>query len=249
MKILSDNHIHTFYSGENGHAIGTIEEVVKAAIEKGMKEIIISDHGPGHKFYGYKICRMNEVRKEIDRLNGKYPQINILYGTEANVMGYNGEIDLTDKEKEFLDRISVGFHYGIFNMDIKSFIIFQICNPLSKFIKPLRKYLIRKNTDALINIIKKHNIDIITHPGCKVKLDIYRLAKECEKYGTALEINSSYHDALSYEDLEIALKTNCKFSIGSDSHKPQNIGNFERSLKKIEKYNIDKNRIINLVEE
>ncbi|WDC83585.1 PHP domain-containing protein [Caloramator sp. mosi_1] len=46
IKIIGDYHTHTIYS----HGKGTIEDNVKAAINKGLKEIVISDHGPGHMF-------------------------------------------------------------------------------------------------------------------------------------------------------------------------------------------------------
>ncbi len=50
MKIIGDYHTHTIYS----HGKGTIRENVEAAIERGLEEIAICDHGPGHIIYGAK---------------------------------------------------------------------------------------------------------------------------------------------------------------------------------------------------
>lgn len=50
MNLYGDYHTHTIYS----HGSGTIEDNVKAAINKGLKEIAICDHGPGHYLYGVK---------------------------------------------------------------------------------------------------------------------------------------------------------------------------------------------------
>ena len=47
---FADYHTHTLYS----HGKGTIQQNVEAAQRKGLKEIAITDHGPGHILYGVK---------------------------------------------------------------------------------------------------------------------------------------------------------------------------------------------------
>ena len=74
MQILADYHTHTIYS----HGKGTIEENVKVAISKGIKTIGISDHGYKHMTYGVKVRDIAKMREEIDKLNEKYSEINIL---------------------------------------------------------------------------------------------------------------------------------------------------------------------------
>ena len=49
-RMIADYHTHTIFS----HGKGTIEDNVQSAISKGLKEIAISDHGPGHLTYGVK---------------------------------------------------------------------------------------------------------------------------------------------------------------------------------------------------
>ncbi len=49
-KLTFDYHTHTTYSDGKG----TMEESVKAAVERGLKALAITDHGPGHLFYGVK---------------------------------------------------------------------------------------------------------------------------------------------------------------------------------------------------
>ena len=77
-----DLHTHTIYS----HGTGSIEDNVKAAIAKGMSHIAISDHGPGHRFYGIKREDVPKMREEIEALNRKYPQIQIRLSVEANIV-------------------------------------------------------------------------------------------------------------------------------------------------------------------
>lgn len=245
MKILCDYHTHTVYS-RNNHAKGTIRENAEAAISKGLKELWITDHGPSHMMFGIKRGKFQEVRDEIDSLNKEFEgKLKIYFGVEANVMSYNGKIDVGEYELQFLDAVNVGFHYGIINSDLKSFFYFFIANPLSKIIHPMKNWIKEKNTDALINVVRKNNIQIITHPGDKVDVNVERLAKACEKVNTALEINSS-HKNMSEEDIVEALKTNVMISVGSDAHRPERIGNFEKALERIKNTNVPIDRIINM---
>lgn len=247
MRIITDFHTHTIYSRRN-HAKGTIRENVESAIKKGIKELWITDHGPGH--YGYGILRENfpKARKEIDELNKEFEgKIKIYLGVEANVMNYSGGIDVKDEDLKYLDGVNVGFHYGILPTNIQSFFYFLIANKLSKILPFMRNWIKEKNTDALINIVNKHKIKIITHPSDKVRVNIKRLAFACEKVGTALEINAS-HDHMNEDDILEALETNVKISVGSDAHSPRKIGEFKLAYERIENTKIPFDRIINQIE-
>jgi len=245
VKLLCDYHTHTIYS-RNNHAKGTIRENAEAAISKGLKELWITDHGPSHMMYGIRRDKFQEVREEIDRLNIEFQgKLKIYFGVEANVMSYDGKIDVGEYELQFLDGVNVGYHYGIINSDLKSFFYFFIANPLSRIIPAMRNWIKEKNTDGLINVVSKNKIQIVTHPGDKVDVNIERLARACEKVDTALEINSS-HRNMNEDDIKEALKTNVLISVGSDAHRPERIGNFEKALERIAKANVPLDRIINM---
>lgn len=245
MKILTDFHTHTIYS-KNNHGKGTIRENAQAALDRGLKELWITDHGPSHIMFGIKRSKFEEVRKEIDKLNLEYQgRLKLYFGIESNVMSYKGTNDIKPEELSLLDGVNLGFHYGIINPDLKSFFYFWIANPLAKIFKSMKPWIREKNTDALINIIKNNKIQIITHPGDKVPVNIKRLAQACQKYGTALEINSS-HENLSVDDLEEIKDMEVLLSIGSDAHSPRRIGDFEKALKRLEEVGISHDRIINL---
>lgn len=83
MKTLCDYHIHsTFSDGKN-----TPEEMVEAAIAKGMKEIGFSDHSYTFFDESYCIKRENiaEYKREIARLKEKYgDKIKIYCGIEQD---------------------------------------------------------------------------------------------------------------------------------------------------------------------
>ncbi len=242
MNIIGDYHTHTVYS----HGTGTIRENVEAALNKGLKEIAICDHGPGHFLYGVKRKEIFKMRKEIDELKEEYKEkgINVLLGVEANVMDYDGNIDVDEEIIEILDILLLGFHYGIVPKNIKSIFLFYILNPTSKVISIFENKMKQSNTEAVIKAMKKYPIDIITHPGSKAKLDIRKLSDVAYNEGTALEINS-HHSQLSVENLEIALKSKVEFYINSDAHSPSDVGNVEEGIKRILQANIPINRIIN----
>lgn len=243
MKLLGDYHTHTIYS----HGRGTIRENVEAAVKLGLKEIAICDHGPGHFLYGVNLRDISTMRQEIDLLNEEFKDkgIRVLLGIEANVIGYNGLIDLDKDIIEKLDILLLGFHYGVIPVSIKDKFNFLIINPLSKFIPFLRKKIIHLNTQALIKCINNYNIDFITHPGSKAKIDIKEVAKAAYKRGTALEINS-HHSELSIESIEIALTEEVEFIINSDAHKPEDVGDVQEGINRAIKTKIPIERIRNI---
>ena len=240
MKLFADYHTHTIYS----HGKGTIRENVEVAIKKGLKEIAISDHGQGHATYGVKKGSLKKMREEINELNKEYKEIKILLGVEANLISCDGFIDVSAEDIEIVDMLLVGFHNGAVPYSFRDAHKLYIRNYLSNTFKFMRKKCIVDNTDAMIRAIERYNIDIITHPGAKIDLDIKRLAGAAGKKGTALEINSS-HGNLTLEYAKIAMMEDVKFVISSDAHIPSNVGNFEIGIKIAQDAGIPLYRIIN----
>lgn len=245
MQIIGDYHTHTIYS----HGKGTIRDNVEVAINKGLKEVAICDHGPGHVIYGIKREQIFEMRKEIDQINKEYGKhgIRVLLGLEANVMDYDGNIDVDDEMLQVLDMLLLGFHYGILPRSGKSIGYFYGLNPLSKVLPFLDKTMVDLNTQAMIKAIEKYPIDIITHPGSKAKMDIEKVAEAAYNHNTALEINS-HHSQLSIKNIEKALNTKVKFYINSDAHHPQDVGEFQEGIMRALYSKIPINRIINAKE-
>ncbi|MCG4586244.1 PHP domain-containing protein, partial [Anaerosalibacter bizertensis] len=186
MNIIGDYHTHTIYS----HGKGTIRDNVEEAFKKGLKEIAICDHGPGHFTYGIKREDIKKMRKEIDELNKEFQPkgLKILLGVEANIIRYDGTIDVDDEIIEFLDILLLGYHFGALPGTFKDGYKLYILNFLSKVIPKVRKNVMEMNTLALIKAMDRYPIDIITHPGSKVYVDIRRLARKAKEKDIALEI-------------------------------------------------------------
>lgn len=243
MNLIGDYHTHTVYS----HGSGTIRDNVEAALEKGLKEIAICDHGPGHYIYGVKKKNIPVMREEIDRLNEEFiPKgIKILLGVEANLAGYDGSIDMNDRLISQIDILLLGYHYGVTPRTIYDGFGMYVRNPLSKVLPIGRERMLELNTKAFVKAINNYKIDFITHPGSKAKVDIGTLAREAAKVGTALEINSK-HSQLSVESIKIAMEENVDFVVNSDAHRPEDVGNVEESLKRAKAANLPLERIKNI---
>ncbi len=244
-RLIGDYHTHTLYS-RNGHGKGTIRENAEKALSLGLKELYITDHGPGHIFFGVKRKMLPIIRQEIDDLNKEYEgRIKIFFGIEANVVDYDGKIDIKEEELKYFDIINVGYHTGVRFLNLKSEILFRYINPLSKWSRRLADYIQEKNTNALIKIIENYPIRIITHPGEKVELDIEALANACAQKGTLLEING-HHDHLTVENISIASQKGCSFSVGSDAHFPEAVGSVDRAFQRIEASGVSLSHIVNV---
>lgn len=240
MKVFADYHTHTVYS----HGLGTIEDNVKVAIEKGLEIIAISDHGPGHIGYGIKRKKYKEMRVEIDRLRKLYPQIEILLGLEANILGQSGKIDFDQRLAAHNDILLCGYHFGSLPhrpWDVRIHVMNLLKNKSEYIFNQVKKM----NTQSVVNALRKYDIKILTHPGSKGPIDLVEVAKVAYQEGTYLEI-SSHHSKLSVEDL-ISLKDfDVEFVISSDAHESHHVGRFDKGLKKIQASGIDISRVKNI---
>ena len=227
-----DYHTHTVYS----HGKGSVEDNVRVAVEKGLSEIAISDHGPGHLTYGIKWDEVPDMRKDIDDANEKYP-IRVFMSVEANIVNKGNGLDIRKEEIPAFDFIIAGYHYGIPNG-------YCVSNWLD-FHGLKNSKLIVKNTDMTVRALYENDIRILTHPGDKGPFDIAELAKACAATDTWMEI-STHHPNLTVEDIKTAAKEDVSFVISSDAHIPGNVGEFTGGVTRALKAGLDMERIVNI---
>ena len=244
MKLKADYHIHSTYS-KHKHGKSTIEEIAARAYEIGLEEIAITDHGPGHYLFGIKRSLISEAKNIVVETRKKYPNLKILYGVEANILDYKGTTDIDSEILKHCDIILCGFHSGALFSTAGDFWNFIIKNKFAKNNKKLYDEMVEKNTQAVIKAMNKYKIDILTHPGDKIPVDIDKIAQTAEKTNILLEINNS-HGHLNKDELITASKYNVQFVINSDSHIKDNVGRCDNALKDALDAGIDFNRIINL---
>lgn len=243
MKIIGDYHTHTVYS----HGKGSIEDNVKVAIRKGLKTLAISDHGPGHMFFGIKRSKFINMRNEIDVLNEKYPELEILLSIEANFMSIDGTIDVDENILKLADLVLCGYHFGSYPNRFFKDMQMHFCAWGSKFSKKMYEKSKKINTEMIINAMNKNEIFAITHPGAKGPIDIIAVAKVAAEKNVALEVNAK-HGHLTIDEIKLALTTEVKFIVGSDAHVSERVGDFKASLDRCKEAAIPVDRIINAIE-
>lgn len=246
MKLFADYHTHTTYS----HGEGTVRENIAAAQARGLEQLAISDHGPANPFLGIRGSRvLLDIKKEVAYYNGRYDDIRVLTGVEANIVGSDGKLDIPDEVLRQMDIVLAGLHRFTWFTDWQAGKTMYLENPLGKMpLGILRRHMAAKarinNTKAVVEAVYHNAIDIITHPGLHMAIDTFELARACAKRGTALEINAS-HGASLAEFARAAASQGVSFAINSDAHYPRDVGRLDRGLAVAEKLGLTADRIIN----
>ena len=242
-RMLYDLHTHTPYS----HGKGTVEENVRAAFNKGLEYVAISDHGPGHIFYGVNRNDFPNIRNDIDKMSIKYQSLNVRNSIEANILHAKGKnsngLDVRPDEFDQFDFVIAGFHFGCFGCSsIRNWLW---CHGIKAGEEALRE----SNTKMVTDALRLNDIAILTHPGDKGPFDILEIAKVCAETNTLIEINS-HHGHLSTDEIKIAMQVpGLNFIISSDAHVPEAVGSFEESLQRALDAGLEVSRIVNIREE
>jgi len=216
--IETDYHTHTLYS----HGKGTPEQNVLAAIERGLKRIAISEHGPAHAFYGVRGERLKALRRDVDRLACVYANdIEVLFGLECNLTGF-GQCDAPEDAAAMCDVLLLAYHRGVFKKG-------PFMRRLFLEAAGLKQNAPRETALALLDAAEKHRVTIFSHPSLYVRSDIKTLAQGAAQLGVLLEINAA-RVTMTDDELRLAASLGASFVINSDAHKPQDVGNFTLAL-------------------
>lgn len=217
-----DTHTHTIMSG---HAYSTFLENVRFAADSGLKLLATTDHGvampggpPASYFNNFKV---------IPRVIWG---VEIMMGVEANIIDYDGHIDMPNQKLQRMDIVIASLH--------------EVC------IKPGSR---EENTKALLNAMENKYVDIIGHPGNpRFEIDIDAVVKKAREKSILIEINNSSFVSSrsgSYDNcLEIARKARemgVNMVLGSDAHICFDIGHFEKADEIIQKAGIPDELIMN----
>ncbi len=106
MRVEIDTHTHTLASG---HAYNTMNEMAKAAADKGLKGLAITEHAPEmpgtcHLYYFQNLRIVPRKRFGIE----------LLLGTELNIMNAEGKVDLSEDVLKTLDIAIASIHIPCF---------------------------------------------------------------------------------------------------------------------------------------
>lgn len=226
MRVEIDTHTHTLASG---HAYNTINEMAKTAADKGLKGLAITEHAPQmpgtcHLFYFQNLRVVPRKRYGIE----------LLLGTELNIMNEDGEVDIPEETLKTLDIAIASMHTPCFKGE----------------------RTVEKVTAAYEKVMEHRYVDIIGHPDDgRFPVDMERLVSQAKKTGTLLEVNNSSlrPDGFRENTRENCLRMikECKkqgamIVLGSDSHVDVDIAEYPYAEEVLKKADFPEELIANL---
>jgi DNA polymerase (family 10) len=168
--LRGDLHMHT--TETDGGA--TLEEMVEAARQRGLKYIAITDHSKRVSMAnGLNAERLRAQWKQIDALNKKVGKdFSILKGIECDILE-SGELDLPDDVLAEADWVVCSVHYG-------------------------QKQPREKITERIVGALANEHVDCIAHPTGRLigrrdpyEVDIEAVFAAAKKHGKMLELNAN----------------------------------------------------------
>lgn len=203
MNYVVDTHTHTV---DAGHAYSTWLENIKWASENGVEVLATTEHGPAMPG-GPHIFFFNNLKVLPRELYG----VIHLRGCEANIIDYNGNLDIPEKTQNKLDIIIASLH------DVT-----------------IEPGSIEQNTNAILGAMDNPLVDILGHIGNpQFPIDIEKIIKKAKEKNKLIEINnSSFKSRPGSEENCMTVIKLCKqykvnIIISSDAHVCTQIGKFE----------------------
>lgn len=238
---MIDCHVHTHYSK---HAVGTVDEVVRAALAKEVRVITFTDHAPFHvdslnRLFENELDRYFE---DIERARTAYRgQIKILRGLELDFLP-----GATDYTARLLDHYDLDFAIGSIHYipmahceQVKVWDLARLNDPAV-----LKRYF-----SALTELLGCGLFDAVGHPDTLLRgvseSVVHRYMEPIlpafARHNIAFEVNASglrkttldlsagreVHGKWSYPSLSLIhllIHAGAAFTIGSDAHTPEDVG-------------------------
>jgi DNA polymerase (family X) len=223
--IKANLHMHSTYS--DGKL--SIPDMAKAAIKRGLKVIVFSDHSVslavanGLSFEAHKkqAAEIKKVQKQLG------DQITILHATEVEIKA-DGLLDYPDEFLASLDLVVASLH--------------------SSLRQPREKV-----TERVLNAINNPHVDIIGHPTGReipdregADLDMEAIFKAAAKSGVALEINASPY-RLDLDDMHArrAKELGVLITINTDAHSEEDYDMLQYGVAIARRAGLTKDDVIN----
>lgn len=224
MKMLVDIHTHTISSG---HAYSTIDENMRAASEKKLRIVAMTDHSPGmpgstHMFH------FSNLKVIPSEMYG----VTLLRGVEANIINYEGEIDMSEEILSSLDIVIASLHPPCIDFSDEETV-----------------------TSGIEKVMENPYVNIIGHPGDnRYPMDFERVVKAAKRTGTLLEVNNASLKPGSFrpgvrENL-VKMLGYCKaysmpVVVGTDAHFYTEIGEFKEAIELFKEVDFPEELVLN----
>jgi len=223
-QVLIDAHTHTVASG---HAYSSLQEMARAAAEKGVRYLGITEHGPSIE----GTCPLLYFKNMFVVPREMYG-VRLMMGCEVNILDTEGHLDLNE---EYLNRLDIGIAG-----------VHAVC---------WKGGTKEENTRGMLNVIRHPKIHIISHPGDgSAELDFEQLVIAAKEAHTLLEINN--HSLAPERKKQVAWDNNrellrlCKqhhvpLILGSDAHISFQIADYSRILPLLEEIDFPDELVMN----
>lgn len=235
--ITVDLHTHTIASGHGSTA--TIGQMARAASERGLRLLGISDHGPATPGAAFSSYFQNLAFAPREHFG-----VRLLYGVEANILD-GGGLDLDNSVLKRLDYVIASMH------------------------RPPRSVIYRgdddieayrdRNTKDYIEAMSNPLVRIIGHPdNSQFPYCVHRLTDAAAECKVILEVNEAslgpdgYHRVTGLDTeqnyrilIRLCKKKGIPLLISSDSHGPDRIGQADRALFLLREQDFPRDLLVN----
>ncbi len=240
MKFVGDYHTHTKESDGKGSVLDNI----LSAQNLGLEEVAIADHS-----FATIACKMThekfekQEREIAEYFAGTENPIKVLHSVEGNLLGFDGDIDIPDDIIERVDILHVGFHRFLNLKEISKNRRYVFVNGFGS--KSSKEHIKELNTMAYLKAMDKYPIDVIVHPGHRCPIDMEAICKKAVEKNVYIELNEKHVETIE-KDIETIIESDVKLIVGSDGHRPDKVGRFDRVADFIARHNIPEERVFGL---
>ncbi|MEK6970910.1 MAG: DNA polymerase/3'-5' exonuclease PolX [archaeon] len=223
-SIQGDLHVHTNWD----HGAHTTEQMVQKAISLQYEYVSFSDHTKSDIIAnGLDEKRMRAHWKEIDSLQKKYPQINILKGAEVAILS-DGKLDLSTSILKELDVVGVSIHSGFKNEE-------------------------KKMTQRIVKALENEYVHFMGHPTGRLinqrnpySFNLEKVLDAAKENGKAMEINS-YPSRMDFDPPHIreCLTRGIPLVINTDAHAMENMDFMELGIGQARRGWVEEKNVLN----
>jgi histidinol phosphatase-like PHP family hydrolase len=228
-SIKGDLQMHTQWSDGGG----TVEDMARAAAERGYEYIAITDHSKGLKIAGgiteeQLAAQGEEIERVNDTMRAENLGVTVLRSIELN-LDPRGAGDMDSRSLTALDVVLGCFHSA------------------------LRKK--EDQTERYVAALRNPDIQILGHPRGRIYNFRLGLAADWERvFGVAAELDKAveidaYPDRqdLSLDLVKLAKKARSRISLGTDAHDPAQLRFMDYALASAAKAGVPRDRILNFM--
>lgn len=199
-KIAADMHCHTSVSV---HAYHTLGEMVGQAGRIGLAAFAVTDHGPAMED-APRLCHFEGLPTLPDVMEG----VRVYKGVEANIIDFDGHLDIPDRVLAALDWVIASFHEAV-------------CPHGS----------VEQHTRAYLRLAENPYVHVIGHSAGDYAYDFATVLPVWKAKGLLVEINKNQAELPRCRELALWCKRlRIPVVADSDAHNIYTLGGVEKAM-------------------